>query len=61
MQDVGYVLAANIAKVKYEDIPGDVVDVTKKSILDTLGTIIGGSGAGAGTKEIVELVKDRGR
>ena len=60
VQDVGYALAANIAKVKYEDIPSDVVDVTKKSILDTLGTIIGGSGAGAGTKEIVELVKEGG-
>jgi len=60
VQDVGYVLAANIANVKYEDIPGDVVDVTKKTILDTLGTIIGGSGAGAGTKEIAELVKEGG-
>jgi len=60
VQDVGYTLAANIASVKFEDIPGDVVDITKKSLLDTLGTIIGGSGAGAGTKEIAELVKAGG-
>lgn len=60
MQDIGYALAANIANVEYNDIPGDVVDVTKKCILDTLGTIIGGSGAGAGTKEVVELVVDGG-
>ena len=59
-QDVGYALAGNIARIRYEDLPGDVVDVTKKTILDILGTIFGGSGAGAGIKEIVEVVKDGG-
>jgi 2-methylcitrate dehydratase PrpD len=59
-KDVGYALAGNIARTRYEDIPGDVVDVTKKTILDILGTILGGSGAGAGIKEIVEVVKDGG-
>jgi 2-methylcitrate dehydratase PrpD len=59
-RDVGYVLAENIARTTYEDIPANVVDVSKKTILDTLGTILGGSGAGAGIREIVELVRDGG-
>jgi 2-methylcitrate dehydratase PrpD len=59
-KDVGYTLAANIARIRYEDLPRDVVDVTKKTILDILGTILGGSGAGAGIREIVEVVKDGG-
>lgn len=58
--DIGYALAANIAGIKFEDIPSDAVEVTKKTILDTLGTIIGGSGAGAGVKEIIELVVEGG-
>jgi 2-methylcitrate dehydratase PrpD len=60
MQDVGYTLASNIANVTYDDIPEHAVDVTKKTILDTLGVIIGGSGAGTGIKEIIELVKAGG-
>lgn len=59
-KDVGYTLAANIASVKFEDIPDATIDITKRTILDTLGTIIGGSGAGAGVKELVELVRDGG-
>jgi 2-methylcitrate dehydratase PrpD len=59
-QDVGYTLAANIASLKYEEIPDTVVETTKKIILDTLGVIIGGSGAGAGVKEVVDLVKAGG-
>jgi 2-methylcitrate dehydratase PrpD len=58
--DVGYTLAANIAAVEYDDLPAEVIDVTKKTIIDTLGTILGGSGAGAGVKEVVELVRDGG-
>jgi 2-methylcitrate dehydratase PrpD len=59
-QDVGYTLAANVASLRYEEIPDTVVDTTKKIILDTLGAIIGGSGAGAGVKEVVDLVKAGG-
>ena len=31
---------------KYEDLPGNVVNYAKRSILDTMGVIIGGSGYG---------------
>ncbi len=60
LQDVGYALAANVASLKYEEIPDAVVETTKKIILDTLGVIIGGSGAGAGVKEVVNLVRAGG-
>jgi 2-methylcitrate dehydratase PrpD len=60
MKDVGYTLATNIVDVNYDDIPEHAVDVTKKTILDTLGAIIGGSGAGAGIAEIIKLVKAGG-
>lgn len=56
-QDVGYTLAANIVSLRYEEIPDAVIETTKKIILDTLGVIIGGSGAGAGVKEVVDLVR----
>lgn len=59
-QDIGYTLAANVNSLRYEEIPDAVVDVTKKTILDTLGIIIGGSGAGGGVKEVVDLVKAGG-
>ena len=59
-QDVGYTLAANVASLRYEEIPDTVVEITKKTILDTLGTIIGGSGAGAGVKESRRTRKDGG-
>jgi 2-methylcitrate dehydratase PrpD len=58
-QDVGYTLAANVASLKFDDIPETTIDITKKTILDTLGTIIGGSGD-AGVKEVVELVRTGG-
>lgn len=59
-RDVGFDLAENIARIGYDDLPAQVVDVTKKTLLDTLGVIVGGSGAGAGVAEIVDLVRDGG-
>ena len=37
MRDLVYDLAAHAAKVKYSDLPEDVVEITKKFILDTIG------------------------
>jgi 2-methylcitrate dehydratase PrpD len=60
MQDIGYTLAENIVDTQYEDLPEEVVDITKKTILDTLGTILGGSGTGDGIENVVEMVKAGG-
>ncbi len=49
------VLARHIARTNYGDIPGHVIDVTKKSFLDGLATILAGGGLGEGCKEFVSL------
>jgi 2-methylcitrate dehydratase PrpD len=59
MRDLAYDLAANAAKTNYGDLPEDVVLITKKFILDTLGCAIAGSSA-PGCGGVVELVKDWG-
>jgi len=59
MRDLAYDLVGNAAKVKYDDLPRDVVEITKKFILDTLATTIAGSSA-PGCESVVEQVKDWG-
>jgi len=59
MRDLAYDLAGNAAKVKYDDLPKDVVEITKKFILDTLATTMAGSSA-PGCSSVVEQVKDWG-
>jgi 2-methylcitrate dehydratase PrpD len=55
-------LAKYAAELKYEDIPSDVREATKRSILDTLGVAAAGSGLGEaeGYIKFVELIKDGG-
>ena len=59
-KDLASVIANNIVNLKYEDIPGEVTEVTKRCILDILGATIAGSTQGQGCQEIVELVKEWG-
>lgn len=59
-KDVAYTFAQNVVRVRYEDLPNEVIETTKKSILDTLGVIIAASGMVPGIAEIVELVKEAG-
>jgi 2-methylcitrate dehydratase PrpD len=57
--DAAYLFARNLANVSYDDLPRDVVEATKKEILDTLGVALGGS-AKSGVKELLELVAEWG-
>ncbi len=59
MRDLAYDLAENAAKIRYDDLPADVVEITKKFILDTLATLIAGSSA-SGCDAVVEQVKPAG-
>lgn len=62
--DAEVAIAKNAVDLKYEDIPTDIVHITKMQILDTLGVIAGASTLGEGSKEIVKLIKEsraRGR
>lgn len=58
--DAAFAIAKNAVNLRYEDIPADTVDLTKKSILDTLGVIAAASTMGEPSKEIVKLVKESG-
>jgi 2-methylcitrate dehydratase PrpD len=49
----------NLRATRFADIPPDVVEAAKKSILDTLGTTLAGSGA-LGSREVVALVREWG-
>src|SRR4030043_409472 len=55
--DAAYLLAKNLVDVKYDDLPPDVAEHTKKQILDILGVALGGSSK-AGVKELAEIVSD---
>jgi 2-methylcitrate dehydratase PrpD len=57
--DAAYSLSKNMVEVQYNDLPPDVVEHTKKQVLDILGVALGGSSQ-AGVKELVEIVADWG-
>lgn len=57
--DAAYALAKNLVTVNYDDIPHEVVEVTKKQILDILGVALGGSSR-PGVRELAELISEWG-
>ena len=48
--DAIQLFAKNFVTTKFEDLPKDVVDITKKEVLDLLGVALAGSAA-PGVKE----------
>lgn len=59
-EDIVWPLARNVVQVKYQDLPAETVEATKKSILDTLGVIEAASGLTPWMKDLVGLVKESG-
>ena len=57
MRDLVYDLVENATKVKYGDLPKDVVETTKRLLLDLLATTVAGSSA-YGCKSVVDQIKD---
>ena len=57
--DVIFRLAENVAKIRFDDLPEEVVEVAKKFVLDTVGNALAGSTA-SGARELVEQVKSWG-
>lgn len=55
-----YMLAKYIVDTGYNDLPSDVVDITKKSFLDGLGVMLGASGLGEGCQQFVSLAEAMG-
>jgi len=58
-QDVVFALVRNVVSIRYEDLPAEAVEATKKDILDTLATTLAGSTSN-GIKVVQELVCDWG-
>lgn len=52
-KDIAYLLADYVNNTNYESLPEDAIEVTKKDILDTLGTALAGS-----TAEGVQMAVD---
>lgn len=59
-QEIADLLALNIVRFGYERLPGVARDVTKRTILDTLGAMLAASSMGQGCKEIASLVLKAG-
>jgi 2-methylcitrate dehydratase PrpD len=57
--DAAFPLAKNLVNVGYSDLPAEVVEHTKKQVLDILGVALGGSGR-PGIKELAAIVTDWG-
>jgi 2-methylcitrate dehydratase PrpD len=57
--DATFLFAKNITNTKYEDLSREVVEATKKQVLDLLGVALGGFSR-PGPKELREIVRDWG-
>jgi 2-methylcitrate dehydratase PrpD len=57
--DAAYLFARNFIVTKYENLPFEVVEATKKEILDLLGVALGGASQ-PGATHVCELVKEWG-
>ena len=57
--DATYLFAKNLTNIRYEDLPPEVVEATKKQVLDLLGVAVGGFSK-PGPKELREIVRDWG-
>ncbi len=57
--DAAFLFAGNFVNTKYEDLPGEVVEATKKEILDLLGVALGGVNQ-PGATHVCALVKEWG-
>jgi 2-methylcitrate dehydratase PrpD len=57
--DASYLFARNFVNTKFENLAPEVVEATKKEILDLLGVALGGAGQ-PGATHVYELVKEWG-
>jgi 2-methylcitrate dehydratase PrpD len=58
--DAAIAFAKNAVSTQYENLPIEVIEVTKKSILDTIGVMLAASTIGDGVKEIIKLIVEAG-
>lgn len=59
-KDIVWTLARHIVDTRFEDLTREVVEVTKKSILDTLGVMAAASGLAPECRMLVDLITEAG-
>jgi 2-methylcitrate dehydratase PrpD len=59
-EEAAVLFAKNVVNIRYKDIPKEVVENTKNSVLDTLAILIAASGVTPGLKELVGLIREWG-
>jgi len=59
-RDIAYTLAKNVVNVRFDDLPDEAVEAAKKSIIDTLGVIVGASGITESLAGLMDLVRETG-
>ncbi len=59
-QDLSQEFAAMVAHTQYAELPASAIEGAKKSILDTIGVILGASGVEPAVKGVVDLVREAG-
>lgn len=57
-RDAAYVFASNVARTEFQDLSPKTVEAAKKSILDTLGVMLGATGTTPSLNGIIDLVKE---
>lgn len=58
--DISHDFAKFAANTRFSDLPPEAVEAAKKSILDTIGVMLGASGMEPAVKPIIELVTEAG-
>lgn len=59
-EDIVHFLARFAASTRYEDLPEGAIEAAKKSLLDTLGVMLGASGMEPAVRPIIDLVTEAG-
>lgn len=59
-KDLSHHFAKMVAETKYETLPETAIEGAKKSILDTIGVILGASGVEPAVRGVVDIVREAG-
>ena len=59
-EDAAFLFARYGAGLRYEDLPSEIVDMTKRGILDTLAVMLAASGTTSEVKVLVEMMREIG-
>lgn len=59
-KDIAWTIARHLVDTRFEDLTQEVVEVTKKSILDTLGVMVAASGLMPECRMLIDLITEAG-